>query len=140
LPANPEDCGPVESLPQPAAAAIIAIGARNFITGDLIRPPNSKGGEVIRFRGKNHASYAMQCFDWPSNDCPVAEELCKRARILSPRIAPVQLALTVRSLNKTYHAGPKSRSIAVPALRDVSLDADAGEIVGLVGRPGSGKS
>jgi len=52
----------------------------------------------------------------------------------------VQLALSVRGLNKTYHSGPKSRSTAVPALRDISLDVDAGEIVGLVGRPGAGKS
>ena len=52
----------------------------------------------------------------------------------------MQLALSVRGLNKTYHAGPKTRSMAIPALRDVSLDVDAGEIVGLVGRPGAGKS
>jgi len=52
----------------------------------------------------------------------------------------VQLALSVRGLNKVYHSGPKSRSTAVPALRDISLDVDAGEIVGLVGRPGAGKS
>ena len=50
------------------------------------------------------------------------------------------LALSVRGLSKTYHSGPKSRSMAVPALRDVSLDVDAGEIIGLVGRPGAGKS
>src|SRR5437762_8047837 len=65
---------------------------------------------------------------------------CKRARTPSRRIAPVQLALSVRGLNKTYHSGPKSRSTAVPALRDVSLDVNAGEVVGLVGRPGAGKS
>jgi ABC-type multidrug transport system ATPase subunit len=52
----------------------------------------------------------------------------------------VQLALSVRGLNKTFHSGPKARSAAVPALRDISLDAGAGEIIGLVGRPGSGKS
>ena len=50
------------------------------------------------------------------------------------------LALSVRGLSKTYHSGPKSRSMAMPALRDVSLDVDAGEIIGLVGRPGAGKS
>jgi ABC-2 type transport system ATP-binding protein len=52
----------------------------------------------------------------------------------------VQLALSVRGLNKAYHSGARSRAIAIPALRDVSLDLGAGEIVGLVGRPGAGKS
>ena len=52
----------------------------------------------------------------------------------------MQLALSVRGLNKTYHSGSKARSMAVPALRDVSFDVGAGEIVGLVGRPGAGKS
>jgi ABC-type multidrug transport system ATPase subunit len=55
------------------------------------------------------------------------------------RIA-VQLALSVRNLNKTYHAGARSRTIATPALRDVNLDIGSGEILGLVGRPGAGKS
>jgi ABC-2 type transport system ATP-binding protein len=52
----------------------------------------------------------------------------------------VQLALSVRGLNKTYHSGARSRAMAIPALRDVSLDVRAGEIVGLVGQPGAGKS
>ena len=52
----------------------------------------------------------------------------------------MQLALSVRGLYKTYHSGAKSRAIAVSALRDVSLDIGAGEIVGLVGQPGAGKS
>ena len=52
----------------------------------------------------------------------------------------MQLALSVRGLNKTFHSGPKARAMAVPALRDISLDIDAGEIIGLVGRPGAGKS
>ena len=52
----------------------------------------------------------------------------------------MQIALSVRGLNKTYHAGARSRAIAIPALRDVSVDVGAGEIVGLVGRPGAGKS
>ena len=55
-------------------------------------------------------------------------------------MAQVQPALSVRGLNKTYHSGPRSRALAVPALRDVSFDVDVGEIVGVVGRPGSGKS
>ena len=52
----------------------------------------------------------------------------------------MQLALSVRGLNKTFHSGPKAGAMAVPALRDISLDIDAGEIIGLVGRPGAGKS
>jgi ABC-2 type transport system ATP-binding protein len=52
----------------------------------------------------------------------------------------VQIALSVRGLNKTYLSGARSRAMATPALRDVSLDVGSGEIVGLVGRPGAGKS
>src|SRR3954464_1844043 len=52
----------------------------------------------------------------------------------------MQIALSVRGLNKTYHAGERSRVVAIPALRDVSLDIAGGGVVGLVGRPGSGKS
>src|SRR6478609_5089119 len=52
----------------------------------------------------------------------------------------VQLALSVRGLNKTYHAGARSRATAFPVLRDVSLDIALGEILGLVGQPGAGKS
>ena len=49
-------------------------------------------------------------------------------------------ALCVRSLTKTYLAGPRGRATTIPALREVNLDVDRGEIIGLVGRPGSGKS
>lgn len=52
----------------------------------------------------------------------------------------MQSALSVRGLSKTYHAGPRSRAVATPALRDVSFDVEGAEIVGLVGRPGAGKS
>ncbi len=52
----------------------------------------------------------------------------------------MQIAFSVRGLNKTYHSGMRSRATAIPALRDVSLEIGAGEIVGLVGRPGAGKS
>ena len=52
----------------------------------------------------------------------------------------MQLALSIRSVSKTYRSGAKSRCVTVPALREVSVDVGAGEIVGVVGRPGSGKS
>jgi Cu-processing system ATP-binding protein len=52
----------------------------------------------------------------------------------------MQFALSVRGLNKTYHAGERSRVVAIPALRDVAFDVGSGDIIGLVGRPGSGKS
>lgn len=52
----------------------------------------------------------------------------------------MHFALSVRGLSKAYRSGPKTRSHSVAALRDVSLDVAAGEIVGLVGRPGAGKS
>jgi Cu-processing system ATP-binding protein len=52
----------------------------------------------------------------------------------------LSVALSVRAINKTYHSGARSRAVAVPALRDVSLEVRYGEIVGLVGRPHAGKS
>ena len=48
------------------------------------------------------------------------------------------VVLSVRSLSKTFHNG--SRGVAIPALRDVSLEIHQSEIVGVVGRPGAGKT
>ena len=49
-------------------------------------------------------------------------------------------ALSVRALCKTFRSGPHGGSVATPALRQVSFDVAAGEIVGLVGRKDAGKS
>jgi ABC-type multidrug transport system ATPase subunit len=52
----------------------------------------------------------------------------------------MELALSVRGLVKVFRSGERSRLTSVPALRDVCVDVSRGEIVALVGRPGSGKS
>ena len=52
----------------------------------------------------------------------------------------MQPALCVRGVSKVYRSGARGRALATPALREVRLDVDRGEIVGLVGRPGAGKS
>ena len=49
-------------------------------------------------------------------------------------------ALRVRGLCKIYRSGSRGGAVSTPALRDVTLDVDSGEIVGLVGQPGAGKS
>jgi ABC-type multidrug transport system ATPase subunit len=52
----------------------------------------------------------------------------------------MQPAVCVRGLSKIYRSGSKARAVSTPALRDVTLDVEAGEIVGIVGRPDAGKS
>lgn len=52
----------------------------------------------------------------------------------------MQRALSVRGLSKAYRAGSRARAVATPALREITLDAESGEILGVVGRPGAGKS
>src|SRR5205814_158235 len=81
--------------------------------------------EAIRLRVKESRHRAMQCFRPPFKDSPGFSQRCKRARSLSRRIAPVQPALSVRGLNKTYHSGQKARSVTVPALRDMCLHTHA---------------
>ena len=49
-------------------------------------------------------------------------------------------ALVVSGLTKTFRSGPTGRTVAVHALRGVSLAVERGEIVGMVGPARSGKS
>ncbi len=49
-------------------------------------------------------------------------------------------ALVVSGLTKTFRSGPSGRTMAVHALRGVSLEIERGEIVGLVGPSRAGKS
>lgn len=52
----------------------------------------------------------------------------------------MQPALVVNGLTKTFRSGPKGRTMAVHALRGVTLEIEPGEIVGLVGPARAGKS
>lgn len=50
------------------------------------------------------------------------------------------VAISVRGLVKTYHAGIAGCSARVDALRGCDLDIEAGSVLGLLGPPGAGKS
>src|SRR3954468_6015162 len=52
----------------------------------------------------------------------------------------MELALSVRGLVKVFRSGERGNLTTMPALRDVAFDISRGEIVGIVGRPGAGKS
>ena len=52
----------------------------------------------------------------------------------------MEAALVVNGLTKTFRSGPNGRTMAVHALRRVTLEVERGEIVGLVGPARSGKS
>lgn len=49
-------------------------------------------------------------------------------------------ALVVNGLTKTFRSGPNGRTMAVHALRGVTLEIERGEIIGLVGPARAGKS
>ena len=55
-------------------------------------------------------------------------------------VEPASVALSARSLTKSYHAGVSGCSARADALRGVDLDVNAGETLGIVGPAGAGKS
>src|SRR5712671_1492007 len=82
----------------------------------------------------------MQCFRSPRYDPQSSSAAHQASRTSSREVIPMQPALCVRGVSKVYRSGARGRALATPALREIRLDVDRGEIVGLVGRPGAGKS
>jgi energy-converting hydrogenase B subunit Q len=103
---------------QAGVMAVMAIADERFeLEHGRARGMASSGGPATE------GSFGRQALRWP--DPGVA------TRLFDP-----ESVLRLRGVNKTYGQGDET----VHALRDVSLEAHAGEVVGLVGRSGSGKT